>query len=87
MPANTLARVAYAELHGVGNPVREWQEFTGRAYHLRRRLTKYEQSFVGEAVDCRQTDEAIRRFNAAKDWLPAKAVEFALQELGAEVAP
>lgn len=39
----------------------EWEEWTGYAYHVRRRLTPTEQRDIGEAIDIRGTAEAHRR--------------------------
>lgn len=48
----------------------QWEEWTGRAFHLRRRLTAEEQANVGPAVDCRGTPEWGRRFAAVEHLLP-----------------
>lgn len=53
-------------LKGVGDASRgEWREWTGRAYHIRRRLSEQEQLLVGPAVDIRGTDEALERARKA----------------------
>lgn len=56
-------------LEGVGDPHHQWEQWTGRAFHVRRRLTPEEQEFVGPAIDIRGTDEYARRL-AACTWLP-----------------
>lgn len=66
-------------LEGVGSPdLGEWSEWTGVAFHLRRRLTPDEQARVGDAVDLRGTAEARRRVLAAT---PLQQ-KYASQELG-----
>ena len=59
-----LKLVALRMLQGVGDAERgEWHQWTGVAYHLRRRLTEAEQARgVGEAIDLRGTEEARRRY-------------------------
>lgn len=55
-------RRAEQELASVGDPsLGEWREWSGYAYHLRRRLTAAEQERVGPVVDVRLTEEARRR--------------------------
>lgn len=50
------------QLTGVGDPtLGEWTEWTGRAFHLRRRLSGREAQRVGPVVDIRRTSEAMRR--------------------------
>lgn len=44
----------------------EWVEDRPRAYHLRRRLTTYEQWLVGDVADLRGTEEAIKRLTNLK---------------------
>jgi len=62
-------RRAYAALDGLGDArLGEWHEWSGAAYHIRRRLTPAEQAHVGPAVDIRHTPEARRRAGA----LPAR---------------
>lgn len=57
-----LRRAAYKALTGVGDPgAGEWVEYTGKAFHLRRRLSAGEQRHVGEVVDVRGTPEGERR--------------------------
>lgn len=48
----------------------EWPEFTGRAFHLRRRLTATEQRQVGDVLDVRGTPEAERRLQVVMRELP-----------------
>lgn len=59
----TLCRKrAERALAGLGDPeLGEWREWSGTAYHLRRRLTSVEQSSVGPTADVRGTPEARRR--------------------------
>src|SRR6266704_479564 len=55
-------RRAVAALDGLGDPsLGEWREWSGRAFHLRRRLSAVEQQRVGPVVDIRRTPEASRR--------------------------
>jgi hypothetical protein len=52
-------------LEGVGDEVAgQWHEYTGKAFHVRRRLTLEEQDLIGPAVDVRGTPEALSRINA-----------------------
>jgi hypothetical protein len=58
-------------LKGVGDvALGQWEEFTGYAYHIRRRLTQAEQQHVGQAVDIRGTPEQERRHGAVQRYLP-----------------
>lgn len=60
-----LAFHAFAALEGVGDAaLGEWTEFTGYAFHVRRRLSAAEQSVIGPVVDIRGTPEA--RWRAEK---------------------
>jgi hypothetical protein len=55
-------RLAYGALNGVGDPITgEWTEWTGKAFHVRRRLTVREEESVGPVVDVRGTTEVARR--------------------------
>jgi hypothetical protein len=50
------------QLAGVGDAaLGEWREWSGRAFHLRRRLSVREQRDVGPVLDIRRTPEARRR--------------------------
>ncbi len=83
-----LREIALAALRGVGDKSRQWVEWTGYAFHVRRRLTAGEQAHVGPALDLRGTDSAVRRYAAVKDVLPPAAVAMAVQEMRTEgVAP
>ena len=78
----TLRRLAMAELDGVGDVQKgQWEEWTGRAYHIRRRLHDAEEVTIGPAVDCRGTAEWNRRYDAAKMELPEMAKRLASQEM------
>jgi hypothetical protein len=58
----SLRRFALEALEGVGDANRgEWEEWTGYAFHIRRRLSAEEQEPIGEVVDIRGTPEARRR--------------------------
>ena len=55
-------RAALHALDGVGDAeLGEWHEWTGAAYHVRRRLSIAEEFHVGAVIDVRGTDEARRR--------------------------
>lgn len=58
-------------LSGVGDASKgEWEEWSGRAYHIRRRLSADEQARIGDAVDVRGTPEEARRLDSARAYLP-----------------
>lgn len=62
---------ARAALEGVGDSDRgEWVEWSGRAFHVRRRLTDAEDGLVGPVVDVRGTLEAERRLARVRHRLP-----------------
>jgi hypothetical protein len=69
----TLQAAALRALDGVGDPaLGEWQEWTGRAYHVRRRLTPAEAEPVGLVVDVRGTFDAEKRLARVGRWLPPR---------------
>lgn len=69
---DTLRRIALGALRSVGDAsLGEWQEWTGKAYHIRRRLSQPEQQSVGPVVDIRGTAEATLRLAAVSHLLPA----------------
>jgi hypothetical protein len=58
----------------VGDRAHEWVEYTGYAFHLRRRLTPGEQASIDlEVIDLRGTPEGLARFEAVKSYLPSAA--------------
>jgi hypothetical protein len=69
---STLRRFAVAALDAVGDAkLGEYEEYSGRAFHLRRRLSLAEQALVGDVVDVRGTPEAERRLRPVRHLLPA----------------
>ena len=80
----TLERVARKEIEGVGDAsLGEWMELTGKAFHLRRRLSEVEAVNVGPVVDIRRTPEAARRARALGDRLRFVPPEVWADEIGA----
>lgn len=76
-------RRAVAELAGLGDPeLGEWHEWSGVAYHVRRRLSPAEQVLVGEVADIRGTREAVRRAEALGARLAYAAPAIVAHELG-----
>lgn len=72
------------QLRGVGDPrLGEWREWTGRAFHLRRRLSVREQADVGPVVDIRCSVEARHRADALGALLIYAPAEVLADELGA----
>lgn len=71
------------QLAGVGDAqLGEWREWTGRAFHLRRRLSEREQRLVGPVVDVRGTLDARRRAERLGDLLAHVPSEVLAEELG-----
>lgn len=71
------------QLAGVGDPeLGEWHEWSGLAYHIRRRLTEAEQARVGPVMDIRRTPEAIRRAISVGSMLRLAPAEVLAEELG-----
>lgn len=66
-----LRECALEELRGVGNAaLGQWEEWSGRAYHIRRRLSREEQKSVGDPLDIRNTPEALKRCAQVQQYLP-----------------
>lgn len=66
-----LRASALDALRGVGNAtLGQWEEWTGRFYHIKRRLTFDEQPKVGNTLDVRGTPEALKRRMAVQRYLP-----------------
>jgi hypothetical protein len=71
------------QLSGVGDArLGEWREWTGRAFHLRRRLSGREQRQVGPVVDVRRTPEAQRRAARLGTLLAYAPAEVIADEIG-----
>jgi hypothetical protein len=71
------------QIVGVGDPaLGEWREWTGHAFHLRRRLSVREQREVGPVVDIRGSDEARRRAERLGPLLAHVPPEVLAEELG-----
>lgn len=78
-----LEREALRQLAGVGDPERgEWREWTGRAFHVRRRLTAAEEARTGPVADIRGTGEARERAAAVGHMLRYAPAEVLADELG-----
>ena len=62
LSADVLRSHAMSALDGVGDrTLGEWEEWTGRSYHIRRRLTAADQILVGPVVDIRADQSEVRR--------------------------
>lgn len=72
-------------LDGVGDEVSgQWEEYTGKAFHVRRRLTIEEQKPIVPAVDIRGTTEARNRINVIMIVQPYLPKELLIAELNGE---
>jgi len=77
-----LQRIALCALEGVGNArLGEWREFTGKAFHIRRRLRPTEEMLIGPVIDLRSSQEGVERFERMKPFIPAFFYERAKAEL------
>ena len=76
-----LQRRALHALEGVGDRQHEWHEWTGFAYHIRRRLTREEVQWPEEVRDIRGTPEASARYRRMAAMLPRMAQRLASEEL------
>jgi hypothetical protein len=78
-----LEEEAMRQLRGVGDAsLGEWREWTGRAFHIRRRLSAGEQRRVGPVVDVRRTPEAALRAGRLGDLLKFAPAEVLADEIG-----
>jgi hypothetical protein len=77
----TLHARALKALDGVGDRQHEWHQWTGFAYHIRRRLTAEEAQWVGEVRDIRGTPEASARYRRIAALLGPTARHLASEEL------
>jgi hypothetical protein len=74
--AKRLRAEAVQALEGVGAAISgEWEEWTGKALHLRRRLAPAEAEMVGPVVDIRGTVDQLLRFHAMRQVLPPGVAE------------
>jgi len=74
--------MTYELLNGFGDTVLgEWIEDRPKAFHLRRRLNAMEEKRVGEAIDCRATEEAQARYDKIKSFLPPRALYLVSEEV------
>lgn len=80
-----LRQYALDALRDVGDEVSgQWEEYTGKTFHIRRRLTLEEQSSIGEAIDIRGTREAMNRINAVCIVVPFLPEEMVMAEMYGE---
>jgi hypothetical protein len=78
-----LGGIAMRALNGVGDATAgEWRDWTGKAYHVRRRLTAKECGDKIAMRDARQTVEASTRLIEAWESLHPMVQRAALEELG-----
>jgi hypothetical protein len=78
-----LQSEAERQLAGVGDAsLGEWLEVTGKAVHIRRRLTEREQRAVGPVVDIRGSDEARMRAARLGPRLRLAPPEVLAEEIG-----
>jgi hypothetical protein len=78
-----LERQAEKELEGVGDVrLGEWREWSGKAFHIRRRLSAAEQEAVGPVMDIRRTPEALMRAARLGPLLRLAPGEVLEEELG-----
>ena len=78
-----LEREVERQLFGVGDAsLGEWREWTGKAFHIRRRLSEREQRTVGPVEDIRRSDEARMRAGRVADRLRLAPPEVLEDELG-----
>ena len=78
-----LKREALTQLTGVGDAsLGEWEEWTGRAFHVRRRLSPAEAKHVGPVADIRRTDEARMRASRVPGLRSLAPPEILAEELG-----
>ena len=71
MGEQSLRKYALEALDGVGDANKgQWEEWSGVAYHIKRRLSQEEQQQVGEAKDIRGTKDAESRRKAVLRFLP-----------------
>lgn len=71
MGEQALRQYALEALSGVGDADKgQWEEWSGTAYHIKRRLSLGEQQQIGDTKDIRGTREAEDRWKAVLRFLP-----------------
>jgi hypothetical protein len=67
----------------------EWEEYSGYAFHIRRRLDAAEQAVIGEVCDIRGTPEARRRLRSVRKMIERsghrQAIEVLYTEAGTRI--
>jgi hypothetical protein len=66
---------ALAALAGIGDDSLQWESWSGKAYHIRRRLTEDEALPIGPVIDIRGTPEAENRLRPVRHLLPPGFIE------------
>jgi len=77
----TLEARALKALEGVGDRAHEWHQWSGFAYHIRRRLTPEEVTWPEEVRDIRGTPEAAARYQRMAQVLGPTTRRLAHEEL------
>jgi hypothetical protein len=78
-----LEAEAERQLAGVGDAsLGEWREWTGHAFHIRRRLSVAEEALTGPVMDIRKTPEARGRTAALGAMLRFAPAEVLADEAG-----
>jgi hypothetical protein len=81
-----LRKRAFRALEGVGaKELGEWEEWTGRAFHIRRRLSAEEEAITGPVVDIRGTKDALERVERLLQASPFLNREAVFEEAGLKV--
>lgn len=78
-PFEDMKRAALEALRGVGDEaLGQWEEHSGRAYHVRRRLSDSERKLAGDLlmVDIRGTPEYGVRRAAMQRYLPPQCADW-----------
>jgi hypothetical protein len=79
---------AFGALQNVGDKnLGQWEEWSGRAYHVRRRLTAKEELVTGPMEDIRGTKEALRRVERLLERAPFLSSEPVFEEAGLRCIP
>jgi hypothetical protein len=80
---SVLEAEAERQLANVGDAsLGEWREWTGRAFHIRRRLAAAEEALTGPMADIRKTPEARERAVPLGAMLSYAPAEVLADELG-----